>query len=214
MSRAAAAGRSGGPPAERHFRQAARVCAWGFLVPFTDPWFWAFASAVGWVLAACVVASPLGRSPGFGVLALVAMEAPRVILTLPVVAQPRLISSSALTAAGVTILIISAVLATPAMRISGLTRPQATESLRTDGLFSVVRHPIMLCAALWPLGLSLLLGSTVGVLLTPVWFALAWLFTFIEEDALVREFGAAYRSYQERVPRLLPTPRRLTRRCS
>ena len=72
----------------------------------------------------------------------------------------------------------------------------------------------MLCTAIWPLGLSLLLGSTVGVILTPVWLVLAWLFTFIEEDALVREFGSAYTNYQERVPRLLPSARRLTRRRS
>ena len=173
-------------------------------MPFADPWFWAFLSALGWLLAACVVASPLGRHTAFGLLALLVMEAPRVALVLPFVSQPRFPEAPVLAVVGLGILAVSLVLASPALRIAGLTRPEATETLRTDGLYSVVRHPIMLCAALWPLGLSLLFGSVVGAALTPVWFLLAWLFTFIEEEPLLREFGEAYSRYQRRVPRLVP----------
>jgi protein-S-isoprenylcysteine O-methyltransferase Ste14 len=35
--------------------------------------------------------------------------------------------------------------------------------------------------------------------------------SIFEERKLVREFGAAYRAYQQRVPRLMPRPWRLLR---
>jgi protein-S-isoprenylcysteine O-methyltransferase Ste14 len=54
--------------------------------------------------------------------------------------------------------------------IAGLTFTTARcEPLRTDGLYSVVRHPLMLCDVFWPLGLSLIFGSIIGVPLTPLW---------------------------------------------
>ena len=49
----------------------------------------------------------------------------------------------------------------------------------------------MFCKSFWPLGLSLMLGSVIGILLTPAWFLLCLAFTYIEEEALVREYGDA-----------------------
>ena len=89
-------------------------------------------------------------------------------------------------------------------RSSRSTAPARREPLRTDGLYAVVRHPLMVCDVFWPLGLSLIFGSIIGIALTPVWLLVVWVLTQVEEEALVREYGGAYRDFQERVPRLFP----------
>ena len=90
------------------------------------------------------------------------------------------------------------------MRIFPLTHPNRNTLLHTDGLYSLVRHPLMLCNVFWPPGWSLIFGSLIGVLLTPLWLLVIWVLTHVEEDALVREYGEAYRQFQAKVPRLLP----------
>jgi protein-S-isoprenylcysteine O-methyltransferase Ste14 len=62
----------------------------------------------------------------------------------------------------------------------------------------------MVCDIFWPLGLSLIFGSVIGIALTPVWLLAVWVLTQVEEEALVREYGDAYRDFQARVPRLFP----------
>lgn len=56
----------------------------------------------------------------------------------------------------------------------------------------------------WPPGLSLIFGSIIGIALTLVWLLVVWVLTQVEEEALVREYGDAYRDFQARVPRLFP----------
>lgn len=85
-----------------------------------------------------------------------------------------------------------------------LTAPARSEPLRTGGLYSVVRHPLMLCDIFWPLGLSIIFGSIIGIVLTPAWLLVIWVLTQVEEESLVREYGDAYRDFQARVPRLFP----------
>ena len=93
--------------------------------------------------------------------------------------------------------------------IAGLTFTTARcEPLRTDGHYSVVRHPLMLCDVFWPLGLSLIFGSIIGVPLTPLWLLVVWVLTQVEEESLVREYGEADRDFRSRVPRLFPRPAR------
>jgi protein-S-isoprenylcysteine O-methyltransferase Ste14 len=175
-------------------------------VPLTDPWFWAFVAGIGWGLAFGLVGTEtLGRRLEFGIAVFVLAELPRLLLPLPFVAQPRLDWDPAwLVPAGALVLAGSLFFATPVFRIVPLTAPDHREPLRTNGLYSVVRHPLMLCDVFWPLGWSLVFGSVIGILLTPVWFAVIWVGTHVEEEALVREYGDAYRQFQARVPRLLP----------
>jgi protein-S-isoprenylcysteine O-methyltransferase Ste14 len=109
-----------------------------------------------------------------------------------------------LAAAGAAVLAGSPVFATPVVRIVAFTGSARREPLRTDGLYSVVRHPLMLCDVFWPLGLSLIFGSITGVALTPVWLLVVWVLTQVEEESLVREYADAYRGFQSRVPRLFP----------
>lgn len=175
--------------------------------PWTDPWFWAFLAAMGWALALGLIGTRRpGRRLAFGVTCFVLVEAPRLVLVLPFVAQPRFDADAWPGLAGVFLLVAGLVFAAPVLRITPLTAPDRGEPLRTDGLYAWVRHPLMVCEVLWPLGVALLFGSWIGVLLTPVWVAILVLLTQVEEEALVREYGDAYRRYQARVRRLLPRP--------
>ncbi len=172
----------------------------------TEAWFWAFLAALGWGMGIALVGSKkLGRHLSFGIVMFILAEAPRIILPLGFVSQVRIDPNPAwVVALGVIIFGGSLVFGSPVFRIVPLTGPERSETLRTSGLYTVARHPLMLCDILWPLGWSLIFGSVIGLALVPVWIALIWLLTFVEEEALVREYGEAYRAFQARTPRLLP----------
>jgi protein-S-isoprenylcysteine O-methyltransferase Ste14 len=176
-------------------------------MPLTDPWFWAFLAGLGWGTgcAAFFGIRSLGRRLEFGIAVFILAEVPRILLPLPFVAQPRIDANpSLLVWIGVLVLVGSLFFGTPVFRIIPLRAPDQREPLRTDGLYSMVRHPLMLCDIFWPLGWSLIFGSIIGVSLTVVWLLVIWAETYLEEESLVREYGDAYRDYQARVPRLFP----------
>ena len=175
-------------------------------MPLADPWFWAFLAALGWGLCTGLVGSrTLGHRPRLGISLVLLAEVPRAVLPLPFISQPRIEAGHpALVAAGAAVLAGSLFFATPVFRIVPFTAPARREPLRTDGLYSVVRHPLMVCDVFWPLGLSLIFGSVIGIALTPVWLVAVWVLTQVEEEALIREYGDAYRDFQARVPRLFP----------
>jgi protein-S-isoprenylcysteine O-methyltransferase Ste14 len=179
-------------------------------VPFTGPWFWAFLAATGWAAACAIVGTRVpGRSLRFGIPVFLLAEVPRVVLPLPFVVQPRIQAPhTLLITAGAVVLAGSLSFGTPVFRIVPLTAPARREPLRTDGLYSVVRHPLMVCDIFWPLGWSLVFASVIGAALTPAWLLVVWTLTQVEEESLVREYGDAYRELQARVPRLFPRLRR------
>jgi protein-S-isoprenylcysteine O-methyltransferase Ste14 len=178
---------------------------------FIDPWFWAFLATLGWAAAGMAISTPaLGHRLWLGIPIVALCEIPRVVLVLPAIPQARL-QSPLLVALGGLVLVVSLVFGSAALRISPFTAPDVDEPLRTDGLYAVVRHPVMFCDAFWPLGLSLMFGSVIGIVLTPVWLLVAWLITFPEEKLLVREYGDRYRAFQQRVPRIIPPVWRLWR---
>ena len=180
----------------------------------TNPWFWAFLAAVGWSLAFGVVGTrTLGRNLWFGIPMFILAELPRLLLPLPFVSQPRIEPNHPLLIlAGVIIFTGSLFFGTPVIRIIPLTGPDRHEPLRTDGLYSIVRHPLMLCDIFWPLGWSIIFGSVIGILLTPAWLLIIWTLTHVEEESLIHEYGDAYRQFKSNVPRLLPRFRGLRRK--
>jgi hypothetical protein len=96
----------------------------------------------GWFLAAPAMATRrFGSLLWFGILCVIFAEAPRLILPLGFVSQPRLGDESLLAPVGSIFLIGSLVFGTPVFRIGGFTKPNRVEPLRTDGLYAVVRHP-------------------------------------------------------------------------
>jgi protein-S-isoprenylcysteine O-methyltransferase Ste14 len=177
---------------------------------FSDPWFWAFLSTLGWAAAGMGIATrTLGRRLWLGLPVVALVEIPRIVLVLPGIPQPRIqVAAPLFVALGTVVLAVALAFGCAAFRIRPFTAPDVQEPLRTDGLYAVVRHPVMFCDAFWPLGLSLILRSVIGVALAPAWFLLAWLITFPEEEMLVREYGERYRDFQRRVPRIIPPLRR------
>jgi len=182
-------------------------------VPLTEPWFWAFLAATGWATCSAIVGTQTpGRSLRFGIPAFLLAEVPRLVLPLPFVSQPRIDAPHlVLITAGSVILAASLLFGTPVFRIVPLTAPDRREPLRTNGLYSVVRHPLMVCDIFWPLGWSLMFASVIGAALTPAWLLVVWALTQAEEESLVREYGDAYRELQAHVPRLFPRLRKPAR---
>lgn len=172
----------------------------------TNPWFWAFLAMFGWFLGLLVVGSgTFGRRHWFGWICITLVEVPRFLLPLPFVTQPRLAQTGPfMLGLGAVILVVSLTFCSAALRIRPQTGPNRDEPLRTDGLYAIVRHPVMLCDSFWPLGWSLIWGSVVGALLTAFWFVSAYLLTFLEEENLLEQYGEAYARYRQAVPRILP----------
>lgn len=71
-------------------------------------------------------------------------------------------------------------------------------------VFKIVRHPIYLGSILLYLGLTILTCSIASAV---VWIIIVIFYYYIsryEEKLLLKEFGADYKSYMERVPMLIP----------
>lgn len=172
----------------------------------TNPFFWAFLSMFALGAGNAIQGSPLvGRNTLFGFVVVATVTFGRVVLTLPFVTQPRFGGGALCATAGAAIVVASLALMAPLLRIKPLTRPDAGETLQTRGVFALVRHPGYLANTLWGAGWAVLFGSVIGLALTPFWVVAFWLHAVIEEEALQRQHGAAYRDYMTRVPaRLIP----------
>ncbi len=82
--------------------------------------------------------------------------------------------------------------------------PTDHEALNTGGLNSYVRHPLYFGSLLLIWGLLIeraTLAMLIAALLLTVYLYVG---AKLEEQKLVRAFGKAYRSYQQRVPMLIP----------
>ncbi len=88
----------------------------------------------------------------------------------------------------------------------GLGLSPANPKLRTPFAYQLVRHPLYLgmIVAMWAAPVL----STGHLVLAACLTAYVLIGIRHEERDLVRHFGDAYRAYQERVPMLLPIPRR------
>ncbi len=88
----------------------------------------------------------------------------------------------------------------------GTAYPQEAPSrLVTDGLFRIMRNPLIASEALVVWGEALYVSS-LGVLLYTMVFALAGhlVVVYIEEPELRRRFGESYEAYCQNVPRWFP----------
>jgi protein-S-isoprenylcysteine O-methyltransferase Ste14 len=80
-----------------------------------------------------------------------------------------------------------------------------THTLKTSGLYRIVRHPSYLGLLLIIAGLGMSLDSLLSLLmmLIPSFIALNYRIS-IEEKALIEEFGDQYLDYKKRVKKLIP----------
>ena len=104
----------------------------------------------------------------------------RVVLVLPAVTQPRLAAGEWSWIAGGVIFAVGLVFALPVFAIRPITGPAAGVSLKTGGLYGIVRNPLYLSDVLWCLGLAVMFRSEIGIAQVPVWWAALWLLTMIE----------------------------------
>jgi protein-S-isoprenylcysteine O-methyltransferase Ste14 len=93
------------------------------------------------------------------------------------------------------------------LQLSGLRKlpPSATAAvLETGGIHRFVRHPLYLGTFIFLAGLLLLfplLSNFIAVLIIIVYTMIGIRY---EENKLIAEFGEFYRSYQKKVPRIIP----------
>lgn len=92
---------------------------------------------------------------------------------------------------------------------AGRPMVQEDHELRTGGPYQMVRHPIYTGFIGAVLGMTMLSGF--GELLVVLVAVAGWLLwrVRVEDRMMVAVFGDRYRSYQRRVPALLPVPRGL-----
>ena len=72
------------------------------------------------------------------------------------------------------------------------------------GPYTIVRHPIYTGLLISVFGVALIVGEIRGLLGVGVLFLSFWLKSRMEEQFMLEQFGADYRSYQERVKALIP----------
>jgi len=173
---------------------------------WNDPFFWAFLSMIGWSLGPLSIGTKkFGKNLSFGVISYLLWEIPRIIIVAPFVDQPRFGASTSLMVIGIIILALAFIFAAiPAFVVEPLTGVVAMKKLRTQGFYSIVRHPIMLGESLGPLGVALIFRSTIGLIMFVLWVILIYLGTFFEEEMLVEAYGDEYLAYQKKVPRIIP----------
>jgi protein-S-isoprenylcysteine O-methyltransferase Ste14 len=72
------------------------------------------------------------------------------------------------------------------------------------GPYTIVRHPIYAGLLISVFGVALIVGEIRGLLGVGVLFLSFWLKSRVEEQFMLEQFGADYRSYQQRVKALIP----------
>jgi protein-S-isoprenylcysteine O-methyltransferase Ste14 len=167
---------------------------------FNDPFFWAFISMFGLVGCGAVVSgSKLGKYPLFGSTVVIIFDLGRVLLVLPFCEQPRFDLLGLHIFVGSIVFITGIMFCAPAFFIKPVTAPDKTITLKTKGLYGLVRNPIYTGELLWCLGLAIYFQSVIGVASVPIWW-LAFLFHIAkEEECLERELGEAFVNYKKLV---------------
>jgi protein-S-isoprenylcysteine O-methyltransferase Ste14 len=89
-------------------------------------------------------------------------------------------------------------------RLVGQAELSAKGELAVKGLYAHVRHPRYLGMMLGVLGACILAGSQRLWIVALAWWIAALAIIRIEERELRQRFGAAYASYAQRVPMLVP----------
>ena len=87
----------------------------------------------------------------------------------------------------------------------------ASQGLVTTGAYGFVRHPVYLAVLLLWAGVSLAFLSLIAALVMLLYVVPSYLLYMRSEEAMMEEFGDAYRRYREQVPMLVPRLRGGTR---
>ncbi len=93
---------------------------------------------------------------------------------------------------------------TQQLRIPG----QPKDDLKTDGFNAYVRHPLYFSGLLLLWGWFLYQATNTFLVIAFISTLYLYIGTRLEEQKLLNTFGDAYRIYQEKVPMLLPFPKK------
>jgi protein-S-isoprenylcysteine O-methyltransferase Ste14 len=86
------------------------------------------------------------------------------------------------------------------LKISETHRP---EKVVTSGIYSRVRHPQYLGGLFGHISMTFLFSGLYSLYVTPLVIAEVYFIAQKEEKELIKEFGADYKKYQEKVPMFL-----------
>jgi protein-S-isoprenylcysteine O-methyltransferase Ste14 len=80
-----------------------------------------------------------------------------------------------------------------------------SNTLITEGPYSIVRHPLYFFSLLGAIGIGLASGNVLVLVLIIAFFLLYYPFTILaEESKLAEKFGQTYTEYKKRVPMFIP----------
>jgi protein-S-isoprenylcysteine O-methyltransferase Ste14 len=167
---------------------------------YTDPFFWALISMIGMQGATSIFTGQrVARNLLFVSLVLVLVTIGRVLLVLPFCPQPRFEIAGWHWIIGGMLFLVALCFAAPAMSIKWWLAPREGMTLRTTGVYAVVRHPIYLSEVLWFLGWAIMWRSVYGLALSPVWWLVFLVHALSEEANLELTLGSAYAEYKRKV---------------
>ena len=104
---------------------------------------------------------------------------------------------------GILVLTASGYLAFKGLRIV-FGEIRETPHVITNGVFSVVRHPIYLGSILFYVGEVIMTLSLASLAFTVVIIIFYWYISRHEEKLLIEKYGDEYRDYMKKVPMLFP----------
>jgi len=171
-----------------------------------DPFFWAFVGMFGLLGGIAMVGgTKLGQNALIGFTIIMISDSSRILLVLPFCPQPRFEIGVWSWIVGGIILAVAMVFGVPALSINWRTAPNSKMTLKTNGIYSVVRNPIYLADILFSLGFAIMFRSMIGVALVPIWWAAFLSLALVEEVSLERALGQPYQDYKQRVKgRIIP----------
>lgn len=174
---------------------------------FGNPFFWAFIGMFTLVAACSVVGNrKIGNIPLLGWIIVSFLFLARLILALPSIEQPRFHLNGFNLILGTPLFLVGVFLGlAPCMLIKPLNMANNNMHLITTSFYKYTRNPIYLGEILWCLGWSIIHGSLIGVVLTPVWWAGFLFLILIEEESLERAKSSEYLKYKKKVKgRIIP----------
>lgn len=171
-----------------------------------DPFFWAFVGMFGLLVGVAIVSGiKLGQNALLGFTIIMISDSSRIILVLPFCFQPRFEIGVWSWIVGGIILAAAMVFGVPALSINWRTAPDSNMTLKTNGIYSVVRNPIYLADILFSLGFAIMFRSIIGVVLVPIWWAAFLVIVLVEEVSLERALGQPYLDFKHQVKgRIIP----------
>ena len=168
--------------------------------------FWAFVGMFGLLVGIAIVSGiKLGQNALLGFTIIMISDSSRILLVLPFCPQPRFEIGVWSWIVGGIILAVAMVFGVPALSINWRTAPNSKMTLKTNGIYSVVRNPIYLTDILFSLGFAIIFRSIIGVVLVPIWWVAFLSIVLVEEVSLERVLGQPYQDYKQRVKgRIIP----------